>query len=82
MKVEVCGGAKCTLLGSLTILDQVEDLAIRYPDAGIEVEVIKCTKACENLEAPIVYIDKIAMEKATSQAVMSKLMENITIETE
>lgn len=79
MKIAVCGGAKCTLLGSLTILDQVEDLATRYPEAGIEVEVIKCTKACETLEPPVVYLDGKAIGKATSQDIMSKLMENIEI---
>ncbi|MGL5439317.1 MAG: NAD(P)H-dependent oxidoreductase subunit E [Filifactoraceae bacterium] len=79
MKVEVCGGAKCTLLGSLTILDQVEELANIYPEAGISVDVIKCTKACGNGDGPIIYIDGKILECATSQMVMSKVMESIEV---
>ena len=49
MKVKVCVGSNCTLLGSMNILDQIDDLkdiiledADNYSDEELEVEAIKC----------------------------------------
>lgn len=87
MKIKVCAGSNCTLLGSLNILDQIDDLkdiisedADNYNDEGLEVEVIKCLGYCKNTNekvAPIVVIDGDPMFKATSQAVMEKIVNKI-----
>lgn len=49
MKVEVCVGSNCTLLGAMIILDQLDDLkeiiaqdADSYRDEEILVEAHKC----------------------------------------
>lgn len=79
MKIEVCGGARCTLLGSLTILDQIEELVKNIPNKNIEIEVIKCKKQCENEKAPVVYIDGEPIYEATGQKVMTQIIERLNI---
>lgn len=84
MKVKVCVGSSCTLLGSMGILDQIDDLkdiisedADNYKDEELEVEAIKCMGFCkETVEkvAPVVVIDDEIMFNATSQTVMEKIV--------
>lgn len=84
MKVKVCVGSSCTLLGSMGILDQIDDLkdiisedADNYKDEELEVEAIKCLGFCkETVEkvAPVVVIDDEVMFNATSQTVMEKIV--------
>lgn len=84
MKIKVCVGSSCTLLGSMGILDQIEDLkeiisedADNYSDEELEVEAIKCLGYCKETEekvAPVVVIDDEPMFNATSQTVMEKIV--------
>lgn len=84
MKIKVCAGSNCTLLGSTRILDQIEDLkdiisedADNYNDEELEVEVIKCLGFCKETDkqvAPVVVIDDKPMFNATDQAVMEKIV--------
>ncbi|HAQ40684.1 MAG TPA: NADH-quinone oxidoreductase [Clostridiales bacterium] len=87
MKVKVCVGSNCTLLGSMSILDQIDDLkdiisedSDSYNDEELEVEVIKCLGYCKNTDvkvAPVVVIDDEPMYNATSQTVMEKIINKI-----
>lgn len=87
MKVKVCVGSNCTLLGSMSILDQIDDLkdiisedADNYSTEGLEVEVIKCLGFCKESDknvAPVVVIDDEPMFNATSQTVMEKIVNKI-----
>jgi NADH:ubiquinone oxidoreductase subunit E len=84
MKVKVCVGSNCTLLGSMNILDQIDDLKEimskdldNYNDEELEVEVVKCLGFCKETNekvAPIVVIDDEPMFNATSQTVMEKII--------
>ncbi len=87
MRVKVCAGSSCTLLGSMGILDQIDDLkdiisedADNYNDEELEVEVIKCLGFCKETNeqvAPVVVIDDEPMFNATGQAVMEKIINKI-----
>ncbi len=88
MKVKVCVGSSCTLLGSMNILDQLDDLkdiifedADNYSDEEFEVEAIKCLGFCKEKEkenvAPIVIIDDEPIFNATSQIVMEKIVNKL-----
>ncbi|NYB74776.1 NAD(P)H-dependent oxidoreductase subunit E [Sedimentibacter hydroxybenzoicus DSM 7310] len=87
MKVKVCVGSNCTLLGAMSILDQIDDLKIiisedsdNYNDEELEVEAIRCLGFCKNTDekvAPIVVIDGETMYNATSQTVMEKIVNKI-----
>lgn len=84
MKVKVCVGSNCTLLGSMSILDQLEDLRDiidedkdNYHNEELEVEAIKCIGYCKEKGekvAPIVVIDDEPIFRATGQAVMEKII--------
>ena len=87
MKVKVCVGSNCTLLGSMNILDQIDDLrdiifedADNYSDEELEVEAIKCLGFCKKTKenvAPIVVVDKEPIFNATSQTVMEKIVNKL-----
>lgn len=87
MKVKVCVGSNCTLLGSMGILDQIDDLRdiIRedtdsYNHEELEVEVIKCMGYCKTTDkdvSPVVVIDDETIYNATGQAVMEKIITKI-----
>lgn len=87
MKIKVCVGSSCTLLGSMNILDQLDDLkeiikedAENYTDEELEVEAIKCLGFCKDTEekvAPVVVIEGEPMYNATGQAVMEKIINKI-----
>lgn len=84
MKVKVCVGSNCTLLGSMNILDQIDDLKEiisedidNYIDEELEVEAVKCIGYCKQTTekvAPLVVIDDEPMYNATGQAVMEKII--------
>jgi len=87
MKVKVCVGSNCTFLGSMSILDQIDDLKDiisddpdNYRDEDLEVEAIKCLGFCKGTDekgAPVVAIDGEPMYNATSQIVMEKIINKI-----
>jgi NADH:ubiquinone oxidoreductase subunit E len=82
--VKVCVGSNCTLLGSMNILDQIDDLKEiisedldNYNDEELEVEAVKCLGFCKETNekvAPIVVIDDEPMFNATGQTVMEKII--------
>lgn len=82
MKVKVCMGSNCTLLGAMNILDQVEDLKELMSeddnyDENFEIDVVKCLGYCKNSGdnvSPVVVIDDEVVFNATCQIVMEKIM--------
>lgn len=84
MKVEVCVGSTCMLMGSLNILDQLENLEDIlftdkevYKDEALEVLAVKCMGLCKVTEdniSPIVVIDGEPLFKASSQEVMERIL--------
>jgi len=87
MKVKVCVGSNCTFLGSMSILDQIDDLKDiisddpdSYRDEDLEVEAIKCLGFCKDTDekvAPVVVIDDEPIYNATSQIIMEKIINKI-----
>lgn len=87
MKVKVCVGSNCTLLGSMSILDQIDDLrniisedCDSYNNEELKVEAIKCMGFCKETNkeiAPVVVVDDETIYNATGQAVMEKIINKI-----
>lgn len=84
MKVEICVGSKCTMLGADHIIHCVEDLQETIlpdmdisEDFNLEVSLMKCGDRCKKNEdvAPVVIIDGEVMNNANSQKVMAKIIE-------
>ncbi|MBC7087923.1 MAG: NAD(P)H-dependent oxidoreductase subunit E [Tissierellales bacterium] len=88
MKVKVCMGSNCTLLGAMNLLDQIESLRElieenkEYKDEELEIESIKCLGYCKETDediAPVVIVDEDVIFKATGQIVMEKIMDKMRI---
>lgn len=76
MKVIVCMGSRCVMMGSMTIYDQIEALHESIPELDLEIETAKCLQKCKENEqlCPIVMIDEEMVEKATSSGIMERIM--------
>ncbi|GMG96493.1 NAD(P)H-dependent oxidoreductase subunit E [Tepidimicrobium xylanilyticum] len=83
MKVKVCMGSNCTLLGAMNLLDQIEDLKKltsrddEYNDMELDIEVVKCLGYCKESKgniSPVVVIDDEVVYNATGQIVMEKIL--------
>lgn len=86
MKIEVCVGSHCTMLGADYIIHSIEDLQdtilkeMELPeDFTLNVSMVKCMKHCKKADnvAPVVVIDGETIFNANSQVVMSKIMEAV-----
>ncbi|MDD2448029.1 MAG: NAD(P)H-dependent oxidoreductase subunit E [Tissierellia bacterium] len=86
MKVKVCMGSNCTMLGAMNLLDQIEDLKDiidndveeKYNDEELDIEAVVCLDYCKKSNtnvAPVVIVDDNVMFNATGQIVMEKIME-------
>ncbi|MDK8275791.1 (2Fe-2S) ferredoxin domain-containing protein [Peptoniphilus duerdenii] len=86
MKVTVCMGSRCTMMGANQIYDQLEYIANELcgPESelcsskNLELNISKCLNLCKGeneRKAPIVVIDDEIVYNATPQAVSEKVME-------
>lgn len=79
MKAEVCCGARCTMMGANGILDGLEELRrTRFPDGGLDIVPIHCTKVCKGREtefAPVVYLDGELMMQTSLQEVCTRILD-------
>lgn len=85
MKVKVCMGSNCTLLGAMNLLDQIEGLKDifdndndKYNDEELEIEPVTCLGYCKTMDkniAPVVVIDDEVIFNATGQIVMEKIFD-------
>ena len=84
MKIKVCMGSNCTLLGAMNLLDQIEDLKKftnendTYNDGEFDIDAVKCLGYCKKSKdniSPVVVIDDEIVFNATGQIVMEKIME-------
>ncbi|RVU54330.1 NAD(P)H-dependent oxidoreductase subunit E [Anaerosphaera multitolerans] len=89
MKVKICTGVRCTLMGADSIYDAVEYLKenVCGPDSNVcsaedlEVELSTCLNYCkgEKSIAPVVVIDDEVIFKATAQEISEKLIDRLRI---
>lgn len=92
MKVRICTGTRCTFYGANSIIDSVTELQEHLhefpgisPEARLEVEVTRCEDFCKSTEkgvAPIVFIDDVMIERATSPQVMDMILSGLMEEKE
>lgn len=85
MKVTICMGAKCTMMGSNSIYDAVERIKdefcnLDYACEELEIEVKNCLNYCKTQEkdvAPVVIIDDEVVFNATAQEVSEKILNGL-----
>ena len=77
VKIKICVGSHCSLVGALNILDTLEELKEEYPKQ-IQIEKVECMDRCEDIKnAPVVKIDDKLITSAQTQKVISKVMERV-----
>lgn len=82
MKVTVCMGSQCVMMGSMNIMSQLEELKSSVPELNLEIEMVKCLGQCkgDDSKAPIVKVDDKIFTEATSQDIMAHIMEKAGIQ--
>ena len=84
MKVEVCCGSKCTMMGADNIINNLEQLKDDIlptmeikEDFELEVVLINCPGTCKEEEnvSPLVIIDGEMVKKASSQTIMARVID-------
>ncbi len=76
IKVKICMGTHCAMLGNLNLHESIEELQKNYP-GKIEMEVVKCLKYCENNKAPVVQLNDKIITNARAEMVISEILEVI-----
>ncbi|PUU93130.1 MAG: hypothetical protein CI948_307 [Halanaerobium sp.] len=77
VKVEICAGSHCSLVGALNILETLEELQTEYP-GQIQIEKVECMDMCDDIKnAPVIRVNDDLITSAQTQMVISKVMERI-----
>lgn len=78
MKVNVCVGARCTMMGSSNMLDALENLQKRYFEEGeLEITHTNCLNVCKEQgteNTPVVEIDGERITSAAPQEVCERIL--------
>lgn len=74
VKVKICMGTHCTMMGNLNLQENLEDLQLEYP-GQIEIESVRCLKFCEDNKAPIVELSGKIITNASAEKVISEILE-------
>lgn len=76
MKVKVCMGTHCTMMGNLHLYEDLLELARKYPDK-IDLDTVKCLNSCSEGRAPVVLINDTVRLMAKSQEIIAEILEDI-----
>lgn len=75
VKVQICVGTHCTMMGAMDLYEMVNNINDEYPDQQVEVELVKCFDDCKTNQAPVVTVDGKKITSATSEEVMALIRE-------
>ena len=88
MKIEVCAGARCTMLGSDIIYNRLSDFVEEFNDrlykgdleiqeTELEIEMVTCNDECKKNKknAPIVIVDGKVFTNAKTQVIMEYILD-------
>lgn len=85
MKIIICSGSSCTMMGSDNILDQLEEIRDNLneyideidQDFSLDIEIVHCLGLCkkEKKSSPVAILDGEIIQKATPQVLMEKILD-------
>lgn len=88
MKIKVCAGARCTMLGSDIIYNRLSEFVddfnnrlyegeIEIPDFDLELTMTTCTDECkkDKKNAPVVIVDNKVFRNAKTQEIMEYILD-------
>ncbi len=77
IKVEVCMGTHCSMMGGLNLYEDIENIQKQYPEK-INLTMEKCFKVCdEGKKTPVLRINDELRVSAKSEEIISELLELI-----
>lgn len=76
IKVKVCMGTHCTMMGNLNLYEDLLNVARKYPDR-IDLDTVKCLNACSEGRAPVVLINDSVRTMAKPQEIIAEILEEI-----
>ncbi len=78
VKVQICFGTHCTMMGAMDLYEAVSQIRDELSDQEIEIQVVKCFGDCKsNLDAPVVLVNEKKITAATSEKVMAEIMSEV-----
>lgn len=88
MKIEVCAGARCTMLGSDIIYNRLSDFVgefneriyageVDIEDLNLEISMTTCNDMCkkDKKNAPIVIVDGKVFTNAKTEVIMEYILD-------
>ena len=88
MKIEVCAGARCTMLGSDIIYNRLSNFVEEFNDRlykgdidildiVLEIEMITCNNECKKNKknAPVVLVDGKVFTNAKTEVIMEYILD-------
>lgn len=88
MKIEVCAGARCTMLGSDIIYNRLSDFVeefndrlykgdLEIQDIELEIEMITCNNECKKNKknAPVVLVNGKVFTNAKTEVIMEYILD-------
>lgn len=74
--IKVCMGTHCSMMGSLNLYDDLEELQKSYPE-DIKLEMVRCLQVCSDKKAPVIAINDVVRSSVKSEEIVSELLELI-----
>ena len=75
IRVEVCVGTQCTLMGAMDILEALTSLQEVDAALDIAVQPVPCRNLCDDgRQAPVVIINGDVLLQTDSESVMARIM--------
>lgn len=88
MKIQVCAGARCTMLGSDIIYNRLSDFVEEFNDRiykgdlyvqeiELEIEMVTCNDVCKKNKknSPVVIVDGKIFTNAKTQVIMEYILD-------
>jgi len=84
MKIEVCVGSNCTMMGADGIIASLENLKETIlmkegvnPEFTLDIEIVRCLGECKQMKAvsPVVLVDGVVYHKASREEIMSVVLD-------
>ena len=84
MKIKVCVGSKCTMMGADGIIVSLENLKDTIlakkgvnPDFSLDIEIVRCLGECKNKQgvSPVVTVDGVVHCNASREEIMSLILD-------
>ncbi|MHC1714173.1 MAG: NAD(P)H-dependent oxidoreductase subunit E [Acidaminococcaceae bacterium] len=84
MKIKVCVGSNCTMMGADGIIASLENLKDTIltkkgvnPEFFLEIEIVRCLGECKNKQGvtPVVTVDGVVHHNASREEIMSVILD-------